>query len=118
MAGPSARANLARAQQLRKCCTCLARSNRSTWPSPTPPLVPLPPPPPCSVRAVQDEDVIRFFIDPSLAGAQPGGGVEAVRVVRDPRTSQGKGIAFVLFASPQACKVGRLGQRVAGVGPG
>ncbi len=49
---------------------------------------------------------MRAFMDPSLAAVDPAGGVEAVRVVRDPRTSEGKGIAFVLFRTPQACKVG------------
>lgn len=45
---------------------------------------------------VQQEDVIQVFNagdrEPQLAGS-----VEAVRVVKDPKTSMGKGIAYVLF---------------------
>lgn len=52
----------------------------------------------------QDEDVIRCFMDPSRTD-DPAGGVEGVRVVRDPRSHQGRGIAFVLFKSREAAKV-------------
>lgn len=49
---------------------------------------------------IEDEDLIRFFI----AGLGTGSGslLEAVRIVRDPKTSIGKGIAFVLFKTKQA----------------
>lgn len=53
----------------------------------------------------QDEEVIRCFMDPSLPDGSGGKKIEAVRVVRDPKTSQGKGIAFVLFATREACRV-------------
>lgn len=44
---------------------------------------------------VDDEDLIRFFI----AGLGTGGDglIEAVRIVRDPKTLKGKGIAFVML---------------------
>lgn len=44
---------------------------------------------------MQDEELIQLF------GAD---GVEAVRVVRDPRTGAGKGVAFVLFRSQDASR--------------
>jgi nucleolar protein 12 len=45
---------------------------------------------------VSEEELIRAF---SSGDAQPelAGAVEAVRVVRDPKTNIGKGIAYVLF---------------------
>ncbi|CAD7701937.1 unnamed protein product, partial [Ostreobium quekettii] len=51
--------------------------------------------------SVEDEDLIRLFDD---GGAAPlcAGMVEAVRVVRDVRTRQGKGIAFVKFRTREA----------------
>ncbi len=56
---------------------------------------------------LQDEELVLCLMDPSLVSSgDPSGGVEAVRAVRDARTSKGKGIAFVLFKTAQACKVG------------
>lgn len=45
---------------------------------------------------VSEEELIRAF---SAAEEQPelASAVEAVRVVRDPKTNMGKGIAYVLF---------------------
>jgi nucleolar protein 12 len=45
---------------------------------------------------VSEEELIRAF---SCAEGQPelAGAVEAVRVVRDPKTNLGKGIAYLLF---------------------
>lgn len=53
------------------------------------------------ISPLQDEELIRFLIGGLGAGAQNE--VEAVRIVRDPKTSLGKGIAFALFKS----KMGR-----------
>jgi nucleolar protein 12 len=52
--------------------------------------------------AAEDEDVIRLFAEG--VGAAPDGAplVEAVRVVRDAKTSAGKGVAYVLLASAAA----------------
>ena len=51
---------------------------------------------------VEDEELIRFFI----AGLGSGSDslIQAVRVVRDPKTSVGKGIAFVMFKKRGARK--------------
>lgn len=51
---------------------------------------------------IEDEDLIRFFI----AGLGTGSDtlLEAVRIVRDPKTSIGKGIAFALFKTRPARK--------------
>ena len=51
---------------------------------------------------VEDEELIRFFI----AGLGSGSDslIQAVRVVRDPKTSVGKGIAFVMFKNRGARK--------------
>ena len=46
---------------------------------------------------LQDEELIRFFINGVGAGSDAE--LEAVRIVRDPKTSLGKGIAFALFKS-------------------
>ncbi|KAI8107415.1 hypothetical protein M9435_002445 [Picochlorum sp. BPE23] len=51
---------------------------------------------------IEDEDVIRFFIAGLGTGSESL--LEAVRVVRDPKTSVGKGIAFVLFKTRKAAK--------------
>lgn len=51
---------------------------------------------------IEDEDVIRFFIAGLGTGSESL--LEAVRVVRDPKTSLGKGIAFVLFKTRKAAK--------------
>ncbi|XP_078442038.1 RNA-binding (RRM/RBD/RNP motifs) family protein [Wolffia australiana] len=47
---------------------------------------------------IKDEEVYAFFCEDSLLGSQ----VEAVRVVRDPQTSLGKGIAYVLLKTREA----------------
>jgi len=44
----------------------------------------------------EDEELIRFFIE-GVGGASGQTDIEAVRIVRDPKTSVGKGIAFALF---------------------
>jgi nucleolar protein 12 len=49
---------------------------------------------------IEDEDLIRFFIAGLGTGSESL--LEAVRIVRDPKTSIGKGIAFVLFKTKQA----------------
>lgn len=51
---------------------------------------------------IEDEDLIRFFIAGLGTGSDPL--LEAVRIVRDPKTSVGKGIAFALFKTRPACK--------------
>jgi len=51
---------------------------------------------------IEDEDLIRFFIAGLGAGSESL--IQAARVVRDPKTSVGKGIAFVLFKSRSARK--------------
>lgn len=52
---------------------------------------------------VADEDIIRAFNDGSKA-PELEAAVEAVRVVRDPKTNIGKGFAFVLFTSKAAAR--------------
>lgn len=47
----------------------------------------------CFLVAHQDEELYQLFCGPS----GPQGDVEAIRVVRDPDSSLGKGIAYVLF---------------------
>lgn len=49
---------------------------------------------------IEDEDLIRFFIAGMGSGSE--GLLEAVRIVRDPKTLMGKGIAFVLFRNRAA----------------
>eukprot|EP01018_Ginkgo_biloba_P035881 Gb_00609 [translate_table: standard] len=50
---------------------------------------------------VKDEELYRLFI-----GIKPlESNVEAVRVIRDPQTSMGKGIAYVLFKTMDAAKL-------------
>ena len=51
---------------------------------------------------IEDEELIRFFIAGLGAGSESL--IQAARVVRDPKTSVGKGIAFVLFKSRGARK--------------
>lgn len=51
---------------------------------------------------IEDEDLIRFFI--AGLGAGSDSLLEAVRIVRDPKTSVGKGIAFALFKTRAARK--------------
>ncbi len=51
---------------------------------------------------VEDEELIRFFI--AGLGAGSDSLIQAVRVVRDPKTSVGKGIAFVMFKNRGARK--------------
>lgn len=51
---------------------------------------------------IEDEHLIRFFIAGLGAGSESL--IQAVRVVRDPKTSVGKGIAFVLFKTRGARK--------------
>jgi nucleolar protein 12 len=46
----------------------------------------------------KDEELIRFFINGVGAGGEDE--LEAVRIVRDPHTSIGKGIAYALFKTP------------------
>ncbi|GAB4813566.1 hypothetical protein N2152v2_000612 [Parachlorella kessleri] len=54
---------------------------------------------------IEDEELVRCFMDPSLVSrGDPSGGVEAVRVVRDAKTSKDKSIACVLLMTAQACK--------------
>lgn len=45
------------------------------------------------VEFLQDEEIYRLFASISNLGSS----IEAVRVVRDPHSSLGKGIAYVLF---------------------
>jgi hypothetical protein len=61
-----------------------------------------------ALRGPQDEELLRFFTSPeAVAGApelapDPASGrpaVEALRIVRDPSTSLGRGYAFVLLRS-------------------
>jgi nucleolar protein 12 len=47
-----------------------------------------------------DEELIRFFSKGLGAGAEAS--IQAVRIVRDPKTSMGKGIAFVLLRTKPA----------------
>lgn len=53
----------------------------------------------------EDEDVIRFFTHGRMS-EELGGQLEACRVVRDAKTSVGKGIAFVMFKNSAAAKAG------------
>jgi len=53
----------------------------------------------------EDEDVIRFFTHGRMS-EELGGQLEACRVVRDAKTSVGKGIAFVMFKNRAAAKAG------------
>jgi len=53
---------------------------------------------------IEDEDLIQFFIAGLGAGSE--GLIEAVRIVRDPKTMTGKGIAFVLFKNKTGWKAG------------
>ena len=46
------------------------------------------------LRSMQEEDLIRLF-----GGGRGAGGVTAVRVVRDAKSSKGKGIAYVEFSA-------------------
>ena len=46
------------------------------------------------LHAMQEEDLIRLF-----GGGRGAGGVTAVRVVRDAKSSKGKGIAYVEFSA-------------------
>ena len=46
------------------------------------------------LRSTQEEDLIRLF-----GGGRGAGGVTAVRVVRDAKSSKGKGIAYVEFSA-------------------
>ena len=82
-------------------CPCLCRPH-----SP----VPISARPQRAAPRPQDEELIRAFMDPSLS-SELAGGVEAVRIVRDARTSAGKGVGFVLFRTRQACKVRLSGDR-------
>lgn len=50
----------------------------------------------------QDEQVIKFFIDG--LGIEAEKELEGVRIVRDPKTSLGKGIGFALFKSTNTRK--------------
>ncbi|GLJ48964.1 hypothetical protein SUGI_1033100 [Cryptomeria japonica] len=50
---------------------------------------------------VKDEELYQLFV--GIAPMESG--VEAVRVIRDPQTSMGKGIAYVLFKSMDAAKL-------------
>lgn len=50
----------------------------------------------------QDEQVIQFFIEG--LGAEADKELEGVRIVRDPKTSVGKGIGFALFKSTKTRK--------------
>ncbi|KAL6770879.1 hypothetical protein ACKKBF_B33070 [Auxenochlorella protothecoides x Auxenochlorella symbiontica] len=54
-------------------------------------------------RSVEDEDVIRFFSDGSIS-SELRTGIEAVRVVRDRKTTLGKGIAFILYKTRSAAR--------------
>ncbi|KDD76114.1 hypothetical protein H632_c349p0, partial [Helicosporidium sp. ATCC 50920] len=56
---------------------------------------------------VEDEDLVRFFTQGRLA-AELGPALEAVRVVRDPVTLQGKGIAYALFRDVEMAKAALL----------
>ena len=51
---------------------------------------------------VEDEELVRFFIAGLGTGSESL--IQAVRVVRDPKTSVGKGIAFVMFKNRGARK--------------
>jgi nucleolar protein 12 len=51
---------------------------------------------------IEDEELVRFFIAGLGSGSESL--LQAVRVIRDPKTSVGKGIAFVLFKSRGARK--------------
>jgi len=53
---------------------------------------------------IEDEDLIQFFIAGLGAGSECP--IEAVRIVRDPKTMIGKGIAFVLFRNKAGWKAG------------
>ena len=53
---------------------------------------------------IEDEDLIQFFIAGLGAGSESL--IEAVRIVRDPKTMIGKGIAFVLFKNRAGWKAG------------
>lgn len=53
----------------------------------------------------EDEDVIRFFTHGRMS-EELSGQLEACRVVRDAKTSVGKGIAFVMFKNRAAAKAG------------
>ncbi|KAH9318183.1 hypothetical protein KI387_019952, partial [Taxus chinensis] len=50
---------------------------------------------------VKDEELYQLFAGITSMGS----GVEAVRVIRDPQTSMGKGFAYVLFKSMDAAKL-------------
>lgn len=50
---------------------------------------------------VQDEELYQLFLGTKLLESS----VEAVRVIRDPHTSKGKGIAYVLFKTMNAAKL-------------
>lgn len=54
-----------------------------------------------AVLCVQDEELIELFGD----GKGGPGNVTAVRIVRDPKTSVGKGIAFVEFSGRPAARM-------------
>ncbi|KAK2079335.1 hypothetical protein QBZ16_003026 [Prototheca wickerhamii] len=58
-------------------------------------------------KDIEDEDVIRFFSDSSVS-SDLRSAVEAVRVVRDRYTREGKGIAFVLYKTRSAARSATL----------